>query len=400
MNGFLRAGIAAGVWMTAGVFSHQAPAEVAAGESTVLDIDWQPTAAGAPSAPIALGVTRSEMEACRERMATFSRQLGDLMLSMDKLPPHLTELGWEAATRIPGMSDEQLAAGCDVLQSTSAQALDLEALRTEFESRSRARGCIGVEQYLGILGLRTALDAYNVGIQAICDYTSCPFTGPPVFEAPLCQITCIGVAAISISSEVISTRMDVADKCADIEHEEQMALLRANASVNIPAIWNKSSEVQQIIGEAAAKQADDEDLRGTDDVILQGFDGLSDRSANGIGPALTGLSAAVDDSRSAQVAFEEQAIRNRLENALVTGATYSRMIRPRAFDGLLEEVRELVAERIQAVAASGLPTEAALLAFRQGDTEFNQSAYTEALAAYRRAYLALAPDGQDGRFSR
>jgi len=326
-----------------------------------------------------------EMQACRREMELFSRQLGDLMVSLDKLPPSLIGIGFEAAEQIPHFSDAELLMGCEVMRSSRAQGLDLVALREQFGDRERTPGCIGVQTYLGLSALRMVLDAYNNGAQAVCDANSCTNS----LEYPFCLVLCIGVAAINAASEVISTRMDVADKCANLVHEEQMEDLRTvsrsgmrSLGVSARSAFEQAAALRQFV-------VNDEDLKATDDSIVAGFDGGGRQTGRGIGPALSELASAVEQGRSVQRDFERAAVQSRLEDALGSGATYSRMLRPRVHDGLLEDVRELVASRIQAFSEAGGDAQRALQHFRVGDDAFNASNYKGALWSYRRAYLSL-----------
>jgi hypothetical protein len=336
---------------------------------------------------------------CPERIERFTHDLGQLVLRLDRLPEYATEIGWEAVQRLPDLGPEQQQLFCETLDGPAGRSLDLAALSAEFEVRTRASGCIGVNTYLGILGLRTVLDGIQVGLQAFCDGSSCPSVFPP--EPPTCGIACAIVPPFGIIGEIISTRMDIADKCANLTHEEQMALMRSASTATVDDISSAVLDVLGLVQDLVTNVVRQVELLQTDDAIVEAFDGLG-RSAepetgtvqprvqNGpIGPALDQLRGVVEAGRIEQQQFERRAVRARLESALLTGATYSRMLRPRAFDGVLEEIRELVAQRIQAVAAAGGDTSLALQQFRSGDIAFNNAEYRAALTAYRNAYAAL-----------
>lgn len=336
---------------------------------------------------------------CAKRVEDFTRQLGQLVVSLDRMPSYSTEIGWEAVQQISDLTLDQQNVFCDALDSPAGRALDMDALVGDFGSRSSGPGCIGVSTYYGILGLKTVLDIIEEGLQAFCDGSSCPSSFPP--EPPTCGIACAIVPPFGIAAEIISTRMDISDNCRFADHYDLMESMR-DASADI--IDSASDGLDDAAdGANAARQravqadAFSDAFRGIGPAFdgdgFRGSDGNPDSRApiqsSGIGPALEGLQDIVSAGGIEQQQFERRALRARLENALLTGATYSRMLRPRAFDGVLEEIRELVAQRIQAVSAAGGDTSVALQQFRNGDTAFNKADYRAALAGYRGAYEAL-----------
>ncbi len=286
---------------------------------------------------------------------------------------------------------------CDALDTPAARSLDVESLSNDFAPRRAGSGCIGVNTYYGILGLRTVLDGVQAGLQAICDASQCP----PPGAVPSCTGFCTAVGPFGIFSEILSTRMDISDNCRFADHDELMGFMRDESTDIIDSAGDGVDDAADDASAARQQAAQADEFNAAFSGVGPAFDGTGTSRAagepdsrlpiesTGIGPALEGLQDVVAAGRIEQQQFERRALRARLENALLTGATYSRMLRPRAFDGVLEEIRELVAQRIQAVAAAGSDTELALQQFRIGDTAFNKSDYRAALAGYRSAYEAL-----------
>ncbi|AKS41112.1 hypothetical protein [Wenzhouxiangella marina] len=353
--------------------------------------DWlDPSASQTGSSGAALfPYAGSEQDACELLMEQFARGVGDLMLAMDKLPDSLVEIGWEASQRMQSTAREQAALLCQGLDDPEALRTNFTQLAQSFAANGRARGCIENETYLAISGVRSILLVIGVAIQAYCDGTSCP--SPFETVTPQCGIACPLVIPFNISAEVISTRMDIADKCTDLEHEEVMANLRRNTRASVSGLGRFVLNALERARSAADNGGDDEAARQTANQIEDAFGNLEARSSDAIGPSLRQLQEAVASGQATQQQFEREALQSRLETALGTGVTLSRMLRPRAFDGVLEDVRELVARRIQAVQASGGDVDDALVEFRAGDDAFNESDYRLALRHYRSAYIALIP---------
>lgn len=327
---------------------------------------------------------------CQARSEAFIDDLGQLMLGMALSPRSTAELGWDAVQEMRKMTSSDREMVCEALESSAGKALDLASLTRNLTRDSRATGCIGVDTYLGVLGLRTVLEVGQEFAQAYCDSTACP--DPASFGVPECVGACWIPLPFAVVNEILSARLDIADKCADEDHEDLMAFMRDSSITVFRNAGQSASTINRLAGGVSDGAAQEGDLQRTDAAIEAGFDGETRRfgARTAVGPALNGLQTTIESGRAQQQAFERQAVRARLESALATGVTYSRMQRPRAFDGLLEEVRELVAERIRAVTDAGGDVTAALQQFRAGDAEFNNAEYRAALNAYRSAYQALA----------
>ena len=345
------------------------------------------------------GLQKKWADPCADRIERFTQDLGQLVVGLDRMPGYATEIGWEAVQQMTDLNRDQQKVVCDALDTPAARSLDVESLSNDFAPRRAGSGCIGVNTYYGILGLRTVLDGIQQGLQAFCDSSSCPSVFPP--EPPSCGIACAVVPPFGIASEIISTRMDISDNCRFADHSEEMDLLRGESTETIGSLFEGINEAIARAASAYRQAMQAAAFAAAFDDIAPAFDGDGSREpedgtnarapveSTGIGPALEGLQSVVAAGRIEQQQFERRALRARLENALLTGATYSRMLRPRAFDGVLEEIRELVAQRIQAVDAAGGDTTLALQQFRNGDTAFNKSDYRAALSGYRSAYEAL-----------
>lgn len=327
---------------------------------------------------------------CQARSEAFLDDLGQLVANMDLSPRSTTELGWDAVQQMRQMDSRERETICEALDSPAGKSLDMTVLTRNLTRDSRASGCIGVQTYLGVLGLRTVLEVAQEFAQAFCDSTSCP--DPGSFGVPQCVGACWIPLPLALINEILSARLDIADKCADEDHSDLMAFMRNESIMTFRNAAESATKINNLAGGVSAGAAQEEDLQQTEAAIAAGFDGGTRGFGAGaaVGPALDELQATIESGRLQQQRFERQAVRARLENALATGVTYSRMQRPRAFDGLLEEVRELVAERIRAVSDAGGDVTAALDQFRGGDAQFNDADYRAALNAYRSAYQALA----------
>lgn len=356
---------------------------------------WLPVVQAADDPVTAL--QKEWADPCPQRIEEFTQQLGELAVGLDRMPDYATEIGWEAVQQMTDLTHDQQKVVCDALDTPAARSMDLASLVDDFAARRAGSGCIGVNTYYGILGLRTVLDGIQQGLQAVCDASQCP----PPLQVPSCTALCTIVGPFGVFSEIISTRMDISDNCRFADHDEEMKLMREQSADIIDSAGDGVDDAADGANAARQQSAQADTFQNAFSGIGPAFDGVDSREtageiesrapiqSTGIGPALEGLQSVVAEGRIEQQQFERRALRARLENALLTGATYSRMLRPRAFDGVLEEIRELVARRIQAVDAAGGDTTPALQQFRTGDTAFNKADYRGALAGYRGAYEAL-----------
>jgi len=323
---------------------------------------------------------------CRQDFDRFMRDVGDLILTLDGIPDYLREVGWALPQTGLDFTEEQLLLACEAMRMAGGQNLPIRQLVDANLDREEL-SCFTTQTALILIAVRTVLDALAGAGQALCDFSSCGL--PPPAPPAQCNIKCLAPVPFYLASEVISLRLDNNDKCSNFDHEQLMSGFRSGLENTLSALVLNTGTLAANVTAAHQSAATSEDLSDTEELINEGFDGEGGRDALAIGPAFESLLIGIDQAQADRRDFEDSALHSRLETALVSGATLSRMIRPRSFGGLLEEVRELVASRIQAFLASGADVEVALADFRQGDQAFNQAEYGPSLEFYRSAYLSL-----------
>lgn len=335
----------------------------------------------------------------RARVGAFTDGLADLVIHLDGLPRSTLEIALDAVEQVAADSRGFEGRLCEVLESPAGRRVRLDELRQEFRRRftisnGGVPGCIGLNSYQALVGLKTILDIAAEITQAFCDGTSCPEPFTPLS----CFYSCFPTAPLLTLSATFQFRMDRADKCADLEHEIEMAGLRESTSQLVLKASNSASAASTLASSTFTNSATEAALSGASAALAEAFDGGTRASGapEAIGPGLDGLNAAVAAQQAEQADFERKALQARLEAAMASGVVYSRMQRPRQYGGLLDQVRELVALRIQSTQAAGGDTTAALDAFRAGDAAFNAGDYRGALGGYRAAYVALGESPSTG----
>lgn len=322
----------------------------------------------------------------QDRVGRFSDDVVELIPRLPGVSPEMAALGVEAAARIRELPGPGATALCSVLDSPAGRSLGPAALSESLGARRAADNCLSTASYSALLGLKTIVDIAAELAQAYCDGSACPLP----LEPPSCSISCAAPLVLNVVSEFFQLPMDLSNKCSLAKHEDEMGDMREDSGEKLVRARSSALESDALARATRTGSADEASLVETADRVAEAFDGSTrGTGGEGIGPGLDRLEETVALSSAQQVEFERLAIRSRLENALSSGVTYSRMQRPRQYDGLLEEVRELVADRIQAVETSGQDVTAAVAAFRSGDLAFNAGDFRDALNGYREAYAAL-----------
>lgn len=328
--------------------------------------------------------------AARERVEGFSTGLQDVLVNLDGLPPYLAQLGVDAAAQLrdPALTDMQQV--CAVLEGDLGARLNLDQLRTQLRAPRGSRSCLDASVYFGLMGTRTVIQIIGEITQAICDSSSCPLP----LEPPVCAGFCANTAPFYIVAEVIDTVLSVDDKCGVTAHEEESARMRDLTRFRLLLAGRSLVDALSLAGTVGRDSADEEDLNDTMQAVATGFGAMGrfetpTAGSPAIGPELERLGTRLATEEDGQRSFEQQVLHGRIEGALSSGTTYSRMLRPAEFGGILDEVREVVAGRIQDVQSTGQNIAGALAFFRSGDLNFNAGDFPAALASYRAAYAAL-----------
>lgn len=309
----------------------------------------------------------------------------------DRLEPAARQLAIEVVGELSALPVAQKQQICSDLDAAGVGARTIEEINQAIAreaGRSRApSGCIGLETYRAILGVETVFLSLAQAAQGLCDATACydPFDTPG-----LCAVFCVPPPVLNGAAEIIATRRDISDKCADETHEDLMDAARADGGLFFARLSASVNAARLAAVLASDNGASDEDLQDVGDEVEDRFDGTGGRAAsNGIGPDLDALTVALASSAQQQRDFEREAIETRIEAAIIQALPVSRLQLPASQGGLLERVRETVAGRIQSAAQVGLPVEGALQAFRQADRAFNEARFKDAYAAYIQSYGAI-----------
>lgn len=353
---------------------------------------WASSSAGSAPGEGALalpGTCLDRAESSRRTEALFGA-VEAMAQGLDGGPESARRVAVEAVAGLRELPEENQQALCRTLERSGTSVESLDELTRDLRSARSPSGCIGLQTYRAILGVETVFLALQAAAQGFCDASSCynPLTGPP-----RCQFVCVVPGAFANAVEIIATRRDISDKCADETHEDLMDDARASSRSLLDGILEGIGSAVDASNETAQGSATEEELSQTAETAAAGFDGASVRGAggSGIGPRLASLESALAESTELQRRFEAEALEARIEAVIIDQLAVNRLQLPMAQGGLLERLRETVAGRIQSADQVGLPIDVALVAFRTGDAAFNDARFKDAYAAYVSAYQALDP---------
>lgn len=339
-----------------------------------------------PHGGAATGLCGTRSSAVQE-VEDLASALQQFVVSGERFEPASRQLAIEVIGELAALPDPQKQQICGDLAAVGLSARTLEEINRELDRTRAPSGCIGLETYRAILGVETVFLSFGQATQGLCDATACydPFDTPG-----LCSAFCVPPSIWNGAAEIIATRREISDKCADETHEDLMDGARSDAGLFFLRLSASVNAARVAAAQASDTGASDEELQGVGEEAEAQFDGAAGRTAiNGIGPGLDALTMALASSAEQQRDFEREAIEARIETVIIQALPVSRLQLPASQGGLLERVRETVAGRIQSAAQVGLPVEGALQAFRQADLAFNEARFKDAYAAYIQSYGAI-----------
>jgi len=249
--------------------------------------------------------------------------------------------------------------------------------------------CLDQNVFLTRLTVLYVLETLTRFLDGICDAASCV---PVTFGGPVCIPACAPPSALRFITASIALDLSVDDQCGVSEHErwmerarvhanQQLGLLAQDVDTLIPALVNIASNAITAI----TVQLFESDINF-------GFGSSSERSkgaGSGVNPQLAELAETIEAGIQQQAVYENQALAQFIEEALASETTIHILLLPPSAGGMLVDVRELVAERLTAVASTGTSVARARARFRAGDQAFNQAQFGAAYVAYGDAYRTL-----------
>ncbi len=265
-----------------------------------------------------------------------------------------------------------------------------ELLRQAAVTPRSTSDCLTPAGYLTLLGLTSALKGLSVFLDAVCDTAGC--APPTPIGVGICVIVCIPPIAVKVITASFELGMSQDDQCGVEEHERWMLRARNHGNDEVENLGSTLFDAISRMFDVSSNAVTSGAVQQFGSTVANAFFGgstVAGKGVAGVNPQLVALRDTINANASAQAQFEVQAQAQLIEEALTTGARVHLLRLPASFGGLLDAVRELVAARLNAIAASGASVEQALTQFRLGDQAFNQQRYLDAYEGYRQAYLAL-----------
>ena len=279
------------------------------------------------------------------------------------------------------------AAGSQQLCTTVSNHETLSSLLSESLRQGNTKSnseCFDNGRYITLTGLSAALRVVQGSLQVVCDLANCD-DGFDGFFA--CLALCAGPAAIGIADVGIQHALTLDDKCSGAEHERWMSNLRNQTADIVPSLGDvvANNTIPQL-NRISRDSVTNDDIDALNATIRSGFGATRGSQKNGVQNTLSQLLLQIQQGLQQQANQEEQSMRLFIERSLASRSNINTLQRPARFDGLLDEVREVVAASIQSADQAGIKVDDALAQFRQGDGAFNSGKYQLAYTLYRNAY--------------
>ena len=328
----------------------------------------------------------SDLDAQRGALITFAQKF-------DVLAVEFGNLGFEAAEgmhassrelidRVAGLDAKQAQQFCELLNqhpdllNIPARLNEVLALAREHELRAGSN-CLTLPDsaWIAIFNATQALQAYAIAAGGLCGSTGC------------IPLLCIGpcvVAGVAESAAIASQAvLDRADYCEGVQAGDDIRQFATDSNTKI----SKTEAALEIL----LPRTDVALSTRATELQVQNTITRADRGFRDIDQIIEELQdASVSQSADAQATGETVQVRL-IENGLQLDPNFSvvSLILPRSKGGLLEQVREQIAQTIQTYRSLGVDVSVALALFAQGDTAFNANQYKLAYARYRDAYQSL-----------
>ncbi len=328
----------------------------------------------------------NDVTAQRGALITFAQQF-------DVMAVEFGNLGFEAAEamhassrelidRVAGFDAKQAQQFCELLNqhpdllNIPARLNEVLVLAKQHEVRA-ASNCLTLPDsaWIVIFNATQALQGYAVAAGGLCGATGC------------IPLVCIGpciIAGVAESAAIASQAvLDRADYCETVQAGDDIKQFVTDSNT-------KLSETEAAL-EILLPRTDVLLSTRATEVQVQNTMTRADRGFRDIDQKIEELQdVSVSQTVDAQASGETIQVRL-IENGLQLDPNFSvvSLILPKSKGGLLEQVREQIAQTIQTYRSLGVDVSAALALFAQGDTAFNANQYKLAYARYRDAYRSL-----------
>ena len=247
--------------------------------------------------------------------------------------------------------------------------------------------CFDNSRYITLTGLSTAFRVVGGTLQVVCDQADCDGGFDGFFE---CLAFCISPGVFAISDVGIQHALTLDDKCSGAEHERWMANMRSQTADIVPtlgAVVNNNAIPK--LNRISKDSVTNDDIDALNETLVAGFGATRGQQKAGVQNTLDQLLLQIREGAQQQASQEEQSMRLFIERSLASRVSINTLQRPARYDGLLDEVREVVATSMQSAEAAGIKIDAALNQFRMGDQAFNASKFQLAYGFYRNAYVEV-----------
>lgn len=273
---------------------------------------------------------------------------------------------------------EQLAAVCGLFSRHPDLAEAPRMLESVAQAApAAATSCLVLthEQFLGVFVTSQVLKVVAAGLQTACEATECITLA--------CRITCALAGVANGAVLVFDSILEENDYCGKSFHFEIVEELAENTVERLTALEEAlETEVIAPLDRPLSSRASQTSVDLLQQSVGNGLAAADDRVA----AAAADLAAQGEDRQS----FQGGSLRQRIEANLQAGDN-GRIVRfqlPASVGGLLEEVREVVAQTLLDNVAAGHQVGDAFELFAAGDTALNSQAYKTAFGFYRESYRA------------
>ena len=336
---------------------------------------------------------------CSADHATRLTQLSDFLVRIDRSSAGFGDLGIESAeglhantmellARVPQMAPEQSMELCrSIAEVPELVAIPERLDQMLLQSRQlgvRAAGCFSLPPaawntlFITSQSLRQA----SIITGGICGATEC--------ISIVCKLPCLFKGIADSVALVAEAAVERADYCGTVEFDATLSGFADDSRVALDSAESRLDLLLPRVDVSLNSRASQQQLESVDSRAVSGFAALSTEVEELRVKTAQQSNQQQQNSSGMRRQLIETSLQSGFDGALVS------LFLPASRGGLLEDLREQVAETLGTYGGLGVDTNAARALFAEGDAAFNVQNYRLAYARYRDAYRELTDAGSGG----